>query len=309
MTYEELRKKRAEKYQGMYTQALEDKDTEKAWKVMKTMMRYQLIDKNEALAEIKKQFKGKKLDPADTFDYRHQNSYDRVPDNLLFKAPSTVEVRVKSEEHWIRRRELQFVGDQIAPEKTFKFDISRCTLTRSASRALKDLDELFKKLSGTELKTNWKSGIDNGNVMMYTVKLGNNQQYVINTLGFMVCVPNGKNLNMYILLDNKDMEEQHIDIIDTYTDMMKTLKREFIGKGLEADKIQTIGLCDFKMLGEKQRANKKPLLTHEEMLNLRIDEYNQEQLENEAAKLRISVEDLLKMKERLSTEDTDKKDN
>lgn len=300
MTYEELRAKRAEKYMGMYTQALVANDKEKAWKVMQTMMRYQLIGKEEALAEIKKQFKGNKLNPDDTFDYRHTNSYDLIPDNLLFKAPSSIEVKVKSEEHWIRRREMQFVGDQLAPERTFKFDISRLTRTRSASRALKDLEDLFKKLSGTELNTNWKAGIDNGNTMMFTIKLSNNQQYVINTLGFIVCAPNGKNLNMYILLDNKAMEEQHIDIINTYTDMIKTLKREFVGKGLEAERIQTIGLCDFKTLGEKQRMNKKPLLTHEEMLNMRIDEYNQEQLENEAAKLHMSVSDLIKMKERLS---------
>lgn len=300
MTYEELREKRGNKYRTMYIQALNEKNTEKAWKILKTMMRYQLISKEEALPEIKSKFKDKKLDMADVYDYRHPNFTDRVPDNLMFRCPTTVEVQVKSLEHWIIRRELQFVGDQLAPDKVLRFDVSRCVTTRMAHKYLKDTEELFRNLSGMELKTSWKNGIDNGNVIVYNISLGNNQQYIIRHLGTVVCVPTGKCLNMYILLDNKAMIEQNIDIIDTYTDVLEALKNQFIELGADPETITPVGICDFKIIGQKQRAERKPVLTTEEMHRKREKEFEQEQLENEAARLHMSTEDVLAMRKRLA---------
>lgn len=300
MTYEELRVKRENKYKGMYTQALENKDTEKAWKILRTMMKYQLISREDALADMKKHFKGKKLDPSDVFDYRHPNSADRIPENLMFKCPTTMEIKVTSLEHWIVRREMQFVGDQLAPEKVLRFDISRCITTRQAKRTLKDTEELFKKLSGSELKTNWGKSIENGNTVVYNIMLSNGQQYIIRNLGAIVCVPSGKCMNMHILLDNKAMMEQNIDIIDTYVDALDALKNEFVKLGAEPETIVSIGICDFKLIGKKQRDERKPVLSTEEMHKKREKEYEIEQLENEAARLHMSVDEVLDMRKRMA---------
>lgn len=290
MTYAELRNRRKEKYMNKYNRLIGAGNKREAWNCLSVMMAYQLAERNWAMDEIKSNFKA--YPKGGIYDYRNTMYCDVLPDNVLAKLPSSVQFTVTSLEHWIIRREKQYVGDQLAPERTYRFDMLRCTTRVLACEALYSLDGMYKRLSKLTLDTPWMDMIETGQAVVYKLVLAARQQYVIRILGYIVCIPKGKNILCHLLLDNKIMEEQEIDIIKTYTDVMSEFEGALVQLGNE--EVEWNSLCDYNLIGDRQRKNRKPVLTMEQLQRQREEEYRLEKLENEAARLNITVEELLR---------------
>ena len=273
-TYAELRETRKEKLATKYNELLANKDKAGAWKVLYDIMKYRLIEENLALDEIKKSFKKDERGEILSGDWRFNGAKDRLPENLLADMPTkNVEISILSLAHWIIRRELQYVGDQFAPDKIVKFVVGRCFTYPSVNGSWKSMLDIYKANTGKELNAPWKDMFGTGQAVMYDVSLANGQQYVIKHLGNVVVIPRGKSsARVYILMDIVNMLEQNIDVIDSYTTVRRTIEALLLQCGLMD--VEVKDMLDYTGAGEKQRAERKPPMSQDELLEMREQEFD-----------------------------------
>lgn len=276
MTYEELRESRKNKLMSRYNEFIQNKDKVKAWKVLADLMRFKLVDMKWAENEVKKTFAKSERGEILRGDVRAPGYNDRLPDNLVCTMPEVVkEVNVTSLAHWIIRRELQYVGDQFAPDKVVKYTLGRSAVYQVANKALKDLEDIYNRNSTRKLNTNWKESIQNGQAMIYGVNLANGQQYIIPVLGNIVVIPKNKEeAKVYVMLDVRSMVEQNIDVIDTYNAVMDAIKEILDEAGIVNMTVQD--MIDYKASGNKQRSERKAPMSQSEMLEMREQEFDRE---------------------------------
>ena len=299
MTYQELREQRKIRLITQYNKALQEEDYQKAYNIIRSLMRYRMLTKDSDVVKKanlnKLKDKGVDITKMDSWDYRSKQGLDLIPENFLVKEPSTFNIDVLSISHWIIRRELQYVGNQLAPDKIVHFTVNRKTADIHNKLAYNCMRELYKNLSKLELKTDWN--LYDGSCHMYDITLSNNQSYVIRTLGYCESSAYGKGgVIVRCLLDNEKLIEQNIDIIDTYDTIEKAFRKEFERLKLKGSMVFE-PLCNVKFLGDKQRKERKPALSPEEFTAMKQAEHDAKALELEAESRRMSVEELKREKE------------
>lgn len=294
MTYQELKDQRKIRLITQYNNALNEANYQKAYNTIRTLMKYRMLTRD---ADVVKKTNlnmlashGVDITKMDSWDYRAKNNLNLIPENFLVKEPLTFNIDVLSISHWIIRRELQYVGNQLAPDKIVHFTVNRKTADVHNKLAYNCMKELYRTLSKQELKVNWN--VYDGSCHMYDVTLANNQSYVIRTLGYCASSAYGKGgVLIRCLLDNDKMVEQNIDIIDTYNTIEKAFREEF-------DKLKIKGsvvfepMCDVDLIGKRQRKDRKPALSPEEFTAMKQAEHDAKALEIEAENRHMSVEQL-----------------
>jgi hypothetical protein len=290
-----------ERMELAYEAAIEDNDLEAAWGALHEMMRFRLISPEDCKAEIKAHFKNQPKDYSDMYDYRNESSKDRLPDTFLFKAPGNSRLVVKSESHWVVRRELSFVGDQLAPDQLIGFIIGRAGTSASARLAMRMIEDTFKESMGKGMKSSWLQKAEEGNGVLYSIKLENNRSYKIKDLGGVFVTANEDTITIYPILDLKGMKREWIDVIDTFEEVERIFREELAKLGNEQN-IVFKDVMNYMHFGADQRTNKPRLLTQAEMSAKRKAEYDYEKLANEAASLHITVEELKQRKAALGEE-------
>lgn len=280
MTYAELRELRKEKLMAKYNEFISAGDKQNAWKALADLMRFKLVDAKWAENEVKGTFVKAQRGELTKVDVRDKAYSDRLPDNLLVSVPEgSIELKITSLAHWIIRRELQYVGDQYAPDKVVRFNLSKASTYQTANGVLKDLESIYKKNTGKELGNDWAGRYRNGQVVMYGVKLANGQQYVVSTLGSLVVLPRSKTAaKINVVLDIKSMLEQNIDVINTYNQVVDATKQALNSVGVTD--IEVVDMLDYMSAGNKQRADRKPPVSEAEMLEQREQEFDKEKAED-----------------------------
>ena len=299
MTYQELKDQKKVKLITQYNNALKDENYQKAYNTIRMLMKYRMItEKSDVVKKGNLNMlanHGVDITKKDLWDYRNKNNLNLIPENILVKEPMTLNLDVKSLSHWIIRRELQYVGNQLAPDKIVHFTVNRKVSDVHNKVTFNFMKELYRKLSGKELVTDWN--IYDGSCHMYDIALGNNQSYVIRNLGYCQSGAYGKGgVIVRCLLDNESLIEQNIDIIDTYNNLEKAFKDEFERLKLKGEFIFE-PMCNVKILGDKQRKERKPVLSPEEFTAMKQREHDEKALELEAEMRHMSVEQLISEKE------------
>lgn len=294
MTYQELRDQKKIRLITQYNNALNEENYQKAYNTIRALMKYRMITRD---ADVIKKSNlnmlanhGVDISKMDNWDYRSKGNLNLIPENFLIKEPLTFNIDVVSLSHWIIRRELQYVGNQLAPDKVVHFTVNRKTSDVHNKLAFNSLKAMYKNLSKQDLKADWN--MYDGSYHMYDITLANNQSYVIRTLGYCSTCAYGKGgVLIRCLLDNDKLIEQNIDIIDSYAMIEKGFREEF-------DKLKIKGsvvfepMCDVDFLGKKQRKERKPVLSPEEFTAMKQAEHDAKALEIEAETRHMSVEQL-----------------
>lgn len=302
MTYKDLREQKKIRLITQYNSALKEGNYQKAYNTIRTLMKYRMITKDSDV--VKKgnltmlASHGVDVTKMDSWDYRYKSNLELIPENFLVKEPLTFHIDVKSLSHWIVRRELQYVGDQLAPDKIIHFTVNRKTSDVHNKMAYNSLKGLYKELSKQSLNIDWN--MYDGSYHMYDITLSNNQSYVIRTLGYCSTCAYGKGgVLIRCLLDNDKIIEQNIDIIDTYDTIEMAFRKEFEKLKIKGSVIFE-PMCDVKLIGDKQRKERKPVLSPDEFTAMKQAEYDARALEIEAEQRHMSVEQLKTEKEAMN---------
>lgn len=266
MTYKELYEKRRLKYAREYESALANKDIEKAYAVLGKLMKYRMIEPEDALVSKKnlKLFEKAGIDPEHRFpkDYRKDTHF--LPDNLFFDVPNYMMIDIVAEKHWGKQIELGYEGDIIIPEKTYRYEIRERARYSDAMAAYRGMKELYKKETRNDLNVDWKEAIEYGHGKMYEVMLSFGQQFIIPHLGYAyVTITNARTL-VVIMLKNTDIIKNYINIKKAYTAVMDAIVQGLVENGMSVDKIEVKPLCNIKKLRELQvkKNSKQPPLDY-----------------------------------------------
>lgn len=240
---------------------------------IKEMLKYGVIDKNKAAELLPSKAKGAKVKEIVKVDS------DRLPSNIYIDNFERGVFEVTSLAHWIVRRELSYVGDQLAPDKVLKYAISPAYTYNVAYRNLLQLKDMYKRLKGIDFEKDFD--FKSGQTIMCGINLCNGQQYIIPTLGFIAATPNNDNsIIAYMILDIENIEKQNIDITDTAETVMRTFEN-MVGDNFE---VKFVDLVKWREAGAKQRKHRQRPLTHEEMIAKRQKEWLNKQIEDECAR-------------------------
>lgn len=284
MKYNELREIKKDRWMKSYTQ----KGSEKA---LKRLLACQLVTKEEATELVGKEFKGNR--EISNLLKRYDN--DILPENIVAEYGAAKEIKLTSLAHWIIRRELQYVGDQFAPNRTLRYIVSRCTHYNSAIRNWEMFKGLYEAETHAAFPEDWKSKIISGQAVLFSIELANGQQYIIRNFGWIVAFPTGgKKHTVYTLFDTVSMLEQNFDIIDT----VGSIKDAFETLVPAEDNVVYRDIKDYAVLGLNQRHERKPPMTQDELVEFREHEYLMKQAEDEAFRSHCSIEEAVeKIKE------------
>ena len=277
MKYEELRSIKKNRWLKSYT----EKGSEGA---LKRLLECQLLTQEEIEEHIPKDVRRKKEIAA--LLKRPEN--DILPESIVAKYGAAESTKLTSIAHWIIRRELQYVGDQFAPDRTLRYVVSRCTHYNNALRNWETFKSLYERETHTAFPEDWKAQILSGQAVIFSVDLENGQQYIIKNFGWLVAFPTGGGKHtVYTLFDTVSMLEQNFDIIDT----VGSIKDAFETLVPAEDNVVYRDIKDYAVLGLNQRHERKPPMTQEELVEFREHEYLMKQAEDEAFRSHCSIEE------------------
>lgn len=305
MSYNEVRDSVRDSLELQYMIAKESKNIEGVFSILQKLMRYRLIDfSDERVSKAAlKRFEKKVSAQADAYDYRHSDYRYMIADNLIGKDPAYVPIKVHSEPHWIKRRELQYVGDQMCEAKDVMFRGVRLNMDSVAQKALQSMAEIYEKSEHKKLDTDkyqWKDG------EYHVWAIRRDSAYAWNTdyLGYYVTWFNdAETVNVELVVDTEGMAEGYIDIIRQTNNIIADIEDAYKEAGVKTVNIKC--LTSFEKIGKKQRDNKEILLSYEEKMKALQDEADMEAIKNEAYNRRMTVEQVMverAEKERLEAE-------
>lgn len=270
MTYKERLESLRDNLMNKYNAA---KNDDERLDCIKEMLNYGVIDRSKAFELIPSKATKAKVKEITNADN------DRLPCNIYINNFERGVFEVTSLAHWIIRRELSYVGDQLAPDKVVKYAISPAYTYNVAYRNLRQLKDLYKRLNGVDFEKNFD--FKSGQTIMCGINLCNGQQYIIPTLGFIAATPNNDNsIIAYMILDIENIEKQNIDIIDTAETVMITFEN-MVGDSFT---VKFVDLVKWREAGAKQRKHRQRPLTHEEMIAKRQKEWLDKQIEDECVR-------------------------
>ena len=295
MSYKELRESTKDSLELQYLLAMSEKNDEKKFKVLQNLMRYRLIpfDDERVSKRALKAFEKKigSLSVADAYDYRKNDYRYMIADNIIGKEPAFVSIKVTSDAHWIKRRELQYIGDQMCEAKDVMFRGSRLVHQLAAEKAFTDMAVMYNKSEHKKLDTGkykWK----NGEYHIWAIRRDARYAWNTDNLGYFVSwFTDSNNVNVELVVDVEGMQEAYVDIIRTTDSIMADIKDAYNEIGVENVNINC--LTSYSKIGKKQRLNSKVLLGYEEKMKELQDEADREALENEAYNRRTTIEALL----------------
>lgn len=273
MNYDEYRKAVANNLVKKFNEQMESScEYDEAYGTLQKLMRYKLVDEDSELVS-EDMFAtlsqcGVDTYPTKMYDYRLAKGSDsRVPENLLFKMPDSFSVNIRSQDHWAKRREKQYVGDIIIPEKEIPYLIMGKSNELNALATMRSyiaMASLYSKKSSTR---DLLSDIKNGFVKVFDIKISSNTSYVIHTLGYAYVFAKGnESIVLNLILDNKSMIEQRIDLKESYDRVRKAFEESFKSSG---KKIEFRCACNLAAYHEKQLSiyEKDPVITYDEHMN------------------------------------------
>lgn len=222
MRYNDMVENRKEALDIQFQVALKNKDAEAAAVALQEQLRLGLE------GEIDK--KKKKL----ITDFKLKEYTGRIHDNLFFAMPAFGEIVIRSEKHWIKRRELQYIGDVISPEKDYTYTVSLLANEQMTLGAYRGLQALYEKVKGRKKKKGIeREAVSAGLIRMYDISLANGQSFSIPKLGYIMVKVTGKSsAEAWCLLDETAMEEHHILIKSAYRRVESRLKEMFSSSGV-----------------------------------------------------------------------------
>lgn len=270
MTYKERMETLRNNLMNKYNTAAND---DERLGYIKEMLKYGVVSREKAFELIPSKAKGAKVKEITKVDS------DRLPCNIYIDSFERGVFEVTSLAHWIVRRELSYVGDQLAPDKVLKYAISPAYTYNVAYRNMSHLKDMYKRLKGIDFEKNFD--FKSGQTIMCGINLCNGQQYIIPTLGFIAATPNNDNsIIAYMILDIENIEKQNIDITDTAETVMRTFEN-MVGDNFT---VKFVDLVKWREAGAKQRKHRQRPLTHEEMIAKRQKEWLNKQIEDECVR-------------------------
>lgn len=222
MKYNDMVENRKEALDIQFQVALKNKDAEAAAVALQEQLRLGLE------GEIDK--KKKKL----IADFKLKEYNGRIHDNLFFAMPAFGEITIRSEKHWIKRRELQYIGDVISPEKDYTYTVSLLANEQMTLGAYRGLQALYEKVKGRKKKKGIeREAVSAGLIRMYDISLANGQSFSIPKLGYIMVKVTGKSsAEAWCLLDETAMEEHHVLIKSAYRRVENRMKEMFSSSGV-----------------------------------------------------------------------------
>lgn len=290
LTYAERKELKKNNLLKVYNESLEKEEYTKAYNVLRKLMKYRMIPlEDEAVSEKSlrelETLAGVK-ESTSLWDYRRKDALDILPESILFNSPTKVDISVLCREHWGKRRELKYQGDYIVPEKRLRYDIRVKSTEATANGAVAGMCSMYNRLSGLELKNDFMEAALEGRNRIYSIDLANDLSFKIITLGYMVVGHNsfGRPL-IRVIMDNAEMENQFIDIKDTYEIVKEAMVDWYCKKAKMGEfEVDYIPMCDVELIGTRQRSKYTPVMTESEFVehkNKLMASMSKEELEKE----------------------------
>ena len=308
MSYKELRESTKDSLELQYLLAMSEKNDAKKFAVLQNLMRYRLIPFDDervskrALKAFEKKIGNSAV--ADAYDYRKNDYRYMIADNIIGKEPAFVPIKVTSDAHWIKRRELQYIGDQMCEAKDVMFRGSRLVHKLAAEKAFTDMADVYNKSEHKKLDTGkykWKSG----EYHIWAIRRDTSYAWNTDNLGYFVSwFTDSNNVNVELVVDVVGMQEAYVDIIRATDSIMADIKDAYNEIGVENVNINC--LTSYNKIGKKQRLNSRVLLGYEEKMKELQDVADREALENEAYNRRTTVEALLVEKAEKAKQEAEK---
>lgn len=257
-TYITLLNKKREILESQYANALVSKNKKLETAVIKELLKYGLVNKDDSRITDKKKVKEyKKYWKNAAKDIDSYCNQDLIPKNLLFNSPSSIDITVYSEKHWMKRVELQYEGDIIADDMQIRYIIAEQTNKTCALGSVRGMEKLYKDLFNSELRLN-KEEVECGCTRVYKVALENGVSFRIRVLGYLYVVPKNKGVEIDILLDHKNMIDLCIDVKSTYESLERKVRKELKKKNIQVVKFNRLADVDSISKYQKSIARREP---------------------------------------------------
>ncbi len=228
MSYKELRETMKSRLESQYIQCMAMGDSQGMYDVLAELQRYRLIDKDDSRLD-KSSFKRFQADGVDTDtkvykDFRldkvkNPSSFtgyttiDTLPDNIVFGKIPFMNVTIKNLGYWGERRELQYCGDIIIPEKDHTYTISSDEEGGRANGTIKNICELVKRYTGKNFGNveKFREMVGTGQIKVGTIRLTSSEEFSVKELGyFFVNVISSNKIQCKIILNTTDCIKYHI---------------------------------------------------------------------------------------------------
>lgn len=308
MTFEEYKAQELDKKMGMYKLCLSVGEKEVAVKHLSEMYRLGLMTKERALEEIaKEKLTRVPVDPTNKWDPRL--SEYRLPDCIIMDGFKLVDsaISVNMERRWIIRREMGYVGDQIAEAKSFMYYIRQLTTEKTAKNAIEDMENIFFKCTGKRINNNWLDALQNGRAYIYRVELNPDESFILPVFGYVFMRVSGpKSVSIIPIIDYKKMKELKLnsvkglmDLQNAFVNSLKKFKPDIEVKIKDISNAQEFTVNDMM--------TREPIMTVDEMHAKRKLERETAAAKDYAEKNHVSFEEALEHLRKLEAEAEAKK--
>lgn len=298
--YNEGRDDMRDSLEAMELQAEYKKDKALAWKAYQYQMMYHTIPEEVDSSKYARRLKALEKDGIEAsamesrYSYTKPESLHRAPKNIFGDEPNSISFSIVSKEHWQERKESGKVGEQICPELEVPYVAFVKDSTGEVTNALNTIKSFYRQAKAERVQSGVfdKLSFSDGFTHIYEAKIANNTVWSIPICGYFTSTMFRENeADIIVFMDDYGLKDNHVDVINAYGRFIEAIKRAFKKNGI---KVNITTCTDYQTIGNKQRAEYKPMMTLEERKKYLEEKEYMEQVEDEAKRRGVAKEYVLR---------------
>ena len=279
MSYKDLRNNIKAVLESKYIQHMASGNSQGMYDVLAELQRYRLIAKDDSRLD-KSSFKRFQADGVDTDtkvykDFRLDNvknpssftgytTIDTLPDNIVFGKIPFMNVKIKNLGYWGERRELQYRGDIIIPEKDHTYMIASAEDGGKAGSIINSICTLIKKYTGKEFGNldKFKKMVEIGQIKVGTIRLAGNEEFSVKELGyFFVSSLTNQKIQCKVLMNIDDCIRYRIMLKPAYDTIAQAIYAQLmeVNDKFEIDIAPMVNLDSAIKKQKEIRSKERPL--------------------------------------------------